>query len=393
MNAPYASVILPTFDRSSTLPYALASVQRQSEPALEIVVVLDGATDPCRDIAVAAARSDPRIVVLDLIKAPSSRQGNADIAVRRARGSRIFYIDDDDLWLPDHVARLGPLLDDADIADSRVCSLDRRGALHLGPCRGSNRRLRELLAAGKLKMLYDTHLAHRSDAYPRFSSWIRTDATGDVVWSLLSGFAQSTECRWVSCDQVTAVSIHGGARRDMSPPMRAGEISDWLNRLPAVGDMLSRADSLFHLFRLLMIDRPSGGSLAHYLSDRGGYACEPSRREQDLFALFAGPPPDQTIAVELAVALSEPVESGYMFESIALACFDAYGQETHERILSQAASRPGPNIASRLAAYSVAASRRDRKFALALAEQAVSLGPDPIGSLARWRDKLRCGPA
>src|SRR3954470_21801421 len=96
---PYASVILPTFNRSNTLPYAVASVQAQTESALDIVIVLDGATDGCREVAVAAALADDRIRVLDLPKAPGYGEENEDLAIRSALGERIFYIDDDDVWL------------------------------------------------------------------------------------------------------------------------------------------------------------------------------------------------------------------------------------------------------------------------------------------------------
>ncbi|HEY1474578.1 MAG TPA: glycosyltransferase family 2 protein [Pseudolabrys sp.] len=389
MTAPYASVFLPTLNRSATLPYALASVQRQSQPALEIFIVLDGATTQCREIATRAAQTDQRITVLDLPKDSGVGENNLDIAVTKALGQRIFYIDDDDLWLPDHIARLGPLLEHADVVDSRVCSLDRRGELHLGPCRASNRQVRELLATGRLKMLYDTHFAHRRDAYRKFSNWVSRRETGDIVWNFLSEFAKAPECKWVSCDAVTALSIHGSARADMSSELRALEISDWLEKIDSLGGALACADSFFHLFRLLIIDAQYTGTLDEYLSARGGYGCEFSRRERDIFALLSGSPPAEETAIELAVALAEPVESGYMFESVALACFEAYGQETHERILSIAASRSGPNLAARLAAYSAALARRDHKLALEVAQSAVSLGPDPVGSLARWYDKLR----
>src|SRR5687767_9440190 len=120
-----ATVILPTFDRSSTLPFALASVQAQTEKAIEIIVVLDGATPACRDIATAAARGDGRVRVMDLAKDPGHGEYNVDLAVSSSASGRIFYIDDDDLWLPRHVERLLPCLEQADIVDSRICSLDR----------------------------------------------------------------------------------------------------------------------------------------------------------------------------------------------------------------------------------------------------------------------------
>jgi glycosyltransferase involved in cell wall biosynthesis len=103
VSVPYASVILPTFNRDATLPLALASVQAQSEASLEIILVLDGATAACREIACSSARSDPRIVVRDLPKAPRGTGCNIHLAVSEATADRIFYIDDDDLWLPIHV--------------------------------------------------------------------------------------------------------------------------------------------------------------------------------------------------------------------------------------------------------------------------------------------------
>ncbi|MEQ1714527.1 MAG: glycosyltransferase family 2 protein [Hyphomicrobium sp.] len=393
MMVPYASVILSTLNRSSTLPYALASVQGQSEKRLEIFLVLDGATPACREIAFAAAREDARIRIFDLAKDSGRGEFNVDFALSQCSSERIFYIDDDDLWLTHHVARLGPLLDHADVADSRVCSVDRAGALHLGPSRGANARIRALLGTARLKTLYDTHMAHRKDAYGRYATWFSHPETGYAVWGLMAGFANNPECRWVSCDEVTALSIHGAARPDMSPEARTKEIAHWAAQIgardAALDVALARADCIFHLFRLLMTDPPQGGTLDDYLALRGGYGEDFSNRpERDLFALFTPSPPAEPAAITLACALSEAVEAGSLFEAITLAYFNAYGQSGHERILLAAARRDGANPAYRLAAYSVAVCRRDVPAALALARDALSLGPDPIGSLARWENTL-----
>ena len=109
---------------------------------------------------------------------------------------------------------------------------------------------------------------------------------------------------------------------------------------------------------------------------RGCYAEIASDvRSRALFDLCCGNPPSEDVAIDLAFRLSEPVESGYLFESIALRCFEAYGQEAHERILREAAMRDGTNKAARLAAYSVALVRRDRELALATARQAHAMVP------------------
>jgi glycosyltransferase involved in cell wall biosynthesis len=390
---PFASVILPTLNRSSTLKYSLASVQNQTEKDLEILLVLDGATEACREIANAAAADDSRIVVLDLPKSHDQGAPSIDHAVRSARSERIFYIDDDDLWLPSHVAHLAPLLENADIADSRVCSLDRHGRLHLTPCAASNERMRRLLGREtRQKLIYDTHIAHRKDSYGVISHWLCNGPTKWAVWNFLIGFALDPACCWMSCEQVTAVSIHGAARRDFSPSERASEISLFFESLSDFDTALSEASVLFNLFRLLIVDAPRDESFVDYMLARGGYEIASSGgRERALFSLFTCFPPDRDVAVVLAGELAEPVESGYMFESIALAYFEAYGQDKHEEILLRSAAETGPNKAARLAAYSVALFRRDRPAACEIARNAIEIGPDPVGAIAHWLDRISQG--
>lgn len=394
MSPPFATVILPTLNRHATLPFAITSVLRQTERSIQILIVLDGANAACRKIAEEAAKADQRIRVLDLPKAPASGERNVDLAVSEAAAERIFYIDDDDLFLPLHIAKLGVLLDTADVADSRLCSADRSGRLNLGVARGSNPAIRRLLGDFHLKMLYDTHFAHRKDAYGRFSTWVPPSGEGTrPVWEFFARFANNPACRWASLDEVTAISLHGAARRDMTPEERAREIASWekcVGNPAAIGDALADASTTFNLFRLLNSERPHAGSLVEYRRDRGGYADVGScSTDSALFGLFRGVLPSDEEALELAMNLSEPVESGYLFEIVAMLFCDAYGVEEAGRLLRKASILEGNNLASRVAAYSAVLSRTDRAAALQLAERACSLGPDPLRSLARWRASLQ----
>ena len=61
---PELSVLLPAFNGARTLGAALRSVQRQSEPRWECIVVDDGSTDDTLALARAAAHTDARIQVL-----------------------------------------------------------------------------------------------------------------------------------------------------------------------------------------------------------------------------------------------------------------------------------------------------------------------------------------
>ncbi len=63
-NEPIVSVLLPAHDAAATLPAALASLGRQSEPRWECVLVDDGSRDATPVVAAAAARADARIRVV-----------------------------------------------------------------------------------------------------------------------------------------------------------------------------------------------------------------------------------------------------------------------------------------------------------------------------------------
>jgi glycosyltransferase involved in cell wall biosynthesis len=102
------SVVCPTHNRRETVVLALRSALAQTRAPEEVIVVCDGCTDGTQE---AAAALDPRVVVLDLPKGPGYGYDNRNRALERARGEAVSYLGDDDLWLPDHLERVGALLD------------------------------------------------------------------------------------------------------------------------------------------------------------------------------------------------------------------------------------------------------------------------------------------
>lgn len=113
---PLVSVVIPTYDNHDTLGgRAIPSVLAQSYQNFEVVVVGDAAPDEAR--AVVEGFADPRMSFFNLPYRgpyPSDPEtlwlvaGAAPVneALRRARGSWIALIDDDDAFRPDHVERL-----------------------------------------------------------------------------------------------------------------------------------------------------------------------------------------------------------------------------------------------------------------------------------------------
>lgn len=119
MNQVRASVLIPTYDHASTLPLTVESVLRQTVADLEVLIVGDGVTAENRAAIELLVESDPRVRFLDFPKGPHHGEIHRHQAVLDARSDAIFYLCDDDLLLPEHVADLLALLEEANFVQSR----------------------------------------------------------------------------------------------------------------------------------------------------------------------------------------------------------------------------------------------------------------------------------
>ena len=97
------SVVVPTFRRPALVCEAVRSALAQTHRAIEVVVVVDGMEEDGTPDALAAI-GDERLRVLR----PGRRLGNAaarNLGIEAARAPWIALLDDDDLWMPDKIAR------------------------------------------------------------------------------------------------------------------------------------------------------------------------------------------------------------------------------------------------------------------------------------------------
>lgn len=98
---PAISVVIPVFNRERTIGRAIESALTQTRSPMEVVVVDDGSTDNTA-AAVAAYREKVRYV----------HQENAGAAAARNRGVElsnapwVAFLDSDDYWFDDHLARM-----------------------------------------------------------------------------------------------------------------------------------------------------------------------------------------------------------------------------------------------------------------------------------------------
>ena len=101
MSAVAVSVVMPAFNAAETIVEAVESILAEDAIPLELLVVDDGSTDNTRTLCQQLAARDPRLRVLghpgDVQRGVGpSRQ----LAIERARGHAIAFLDADDLALP-----------------------------------------------------------------------------------------------------------------------------------------------------------------------------------------------------------------------------------------------------------------------------------------------------
>jgi len=115
---PQVSVLLPTYNWSSVLRYAIASVLRQTFTNFELLVIGDGCTDDSEHVV--AELGDPRVRWIGLPENSGHQSVPNNAGLREARGEIIAYHGHDDLWLPHHLAVMADALESnrADLAHS-----------------------------------------------------------------------------------------------------------------------------------------------------------------------------------------------------------------------------------------------------------------------------------
>ncbi len=96
------SVILPAYNAAGTVEAAVRSVAQQTYPPLEILVVDDGSTD--ETVVVVERLNHPLVKLIQLPEncGPSAAR---NAALDAARGNVIAYLDADDRWHPEKLAR------------------------------------------------------------------------------------------------------------------------------------------------------------------------------------------------------------------------------------------------------------------------------------------------
>ncbi len=93
------SIIMPTYERPQLLKRALLCLERQTYPNIEIVVVNDGGADM-------SSMELPKNARLMQMEKNGGGWVAANAALATVDGEYVAILADDDMWFPDHIARL-----------------------------------------------------------------------------------------------------------------------------------------------------------------------------------------------------------------------------------------------------------------------------------------------
>ena len=102
------SVIVPVFNREKLVGRSIDSIIAQTYPNIEVIAINDGSTDGSLEILKKYADSHPgNFLVVDQQNAGQVRARNNGI--KQARGEYIAFLDSDDTWDPQKLAKQLPL--------------------------------------------------------------------------------------------------------------------------------------------------------------------------------------------------------------------------------------------------------------------------------------------
>jgi hypothetical protein len=216
-------------------------VLAQTHADLELLLVLDGATDPVRTAAAELAAGDMRVRVHDLPKGAGHGYENRQRAIDSTAAPAIAYIGDDDLWLPHHLETLLPALEGEGpaLSHSLPVYVDGAGRLRVRACDLALEWYVELHLGGENR-LPPSQVVHTRDALEGTSGWAMP-AAGPGDLALWQQILARPDVRRRSLHVPTALVFPSPERPGWDAERRRAELQAWTERLaqPGAGSALA----------------------------------------------------------------------------------------------------------------------------------------------------------
>ena len=101
LGKPAVTVVMAAYHRPEVMGFAIRSVLDQTLSAWELLVVGDHCTDSTEDVV--RSFRDSRIRFYNLPQNAGDQSGPNNVGCEQARGGYVAFLNQDDLWLPDHL--------------------------------------------------------------------------------------------------------------------------------------------------------------------------------------------------------------------------------------------------------------------------------------------------
>ncbi len=228
---PLATILIPTHDHGPTLRYAVRSALNQTVRDVELFIIGDGVPEHARRIIHQLAAADRRVRFFDHSKHESRGEPYRHAALQAARGRVVCCLSDRDLWLPDHVARMLALLENADFANTFSVHVLPGGHLQIFPVDLSRESFRRLHLQGVNRVAFSC-AAHTMAMYRRLPyGWRITPKGAPTDLYMWQQFLAQPDCRAASGLRPTAITFPSPPRLGWSAERRLAELEHWAQRI------------------------------------------------------------------------------------------------------------------------------------------------------------------
>jgi len=226
------TVLLPVIRPPYFLPNAIKSVLAQTVSEFELFVVCDGAPPETIECAHEFARRDPRVKVFAFPKGKRHGEAHFHTVLTNASGNIVAYLEDDDLWFPNHLEELEKLLLTVDFGHTLHVTGHPDGHVTSLPCDIGQQDFRQRFLDDQFNRFGYSFCGHRLDAYRRLAEgWVPTPVGMYPDLHMWRKFFRMSEFKFGTRMAITAVALGSYLRQHMSLEERAREADVWISRI------------------------------------------------------------------------------------------------------------------------------------------------------------------
>lgn len=254
MAGPAVTVVTSTYNYPSVLKLAMTTALQQSFTDFEYLVVGDCCSDETEEVV--AGFDDPRIRWMNLQKNKGNQADVNRIALKRARGSLIAYLNHDDLWYPEHLETLVSCIRDGgfDMAASLALAISPPPHYHrqvLGlPVMPAERSGMKFMSMTSTVM----HTKRVAAAAGGWRNWRKLD--GVPTLDFFKRVREQTHNHAV-VPRITCLKFHSADRRNSYRHKDAGEQAHWLEMMKNDPDLRHREMALAYALKSAKVPIPT----------------------------------------------------------------------------------------------------------------------------------------